>query len=229
MMQSSEAEEVILSLRQLATNSSPNDDPASVHIRAGALFARLKALNRDANTAARAHKQITADARHDMDQTHLRLQNLLYEKRHLEREIEKCRQFAYVSIFRPLFGSSSLTPQISSVYQDIQMYSIEQFIELSPSEAHSQDVLSDEHQLMLNRLGFELVERQRFNEFSSGTIGLTNVHCARLDRKVKELAQEKEDLLKTSKSQAATTENVKMQIETLLKVALAFLSCPENP
>jgi THO complex subunit 5 len=106
MQQSPEAEEVILTLRQLATNSSPNDDPASIHIRAGALFARLKALNRDANAAARAHKQITADARQDMDQTHLRLQNLLYEKRHLEREIEKCRQFAYVSIVRrPLFGS----------------------------------------------------------------------------------------------------------------------------
>ncbi|KAN0126978.1 Fms-interacting domain containing protein [Russula decolorans] len=182
MMQSPDAEEVILALQQLATNSSPNDDPASIHIRAGALFARLKALNRDANAAARAHKQITTDARHDMDQTHLRLQNLLYEKRHLEREIEKCRQFA-------------------SVYQDIQMYSIEQFIELSPTEAHSEDVLSDEHQLTLNRLGFELVERQR------------------LDRKVKELAQEKEEVLKTSKSQAATTDSVKMQIEALLKTA----------
>ncbi len=40
------------------------------------------------------------------------------------------------------------------------MYSIEQFIELSPPEAHSEDALSDEHQLMLNRLGFELVERR---------------------------------------------------------------------
>ncbi|KAI0003077.1 Fms-interacting protein-domain-containing protein [Russula compacta] len=173
---------VIDALRQLATNSSQNDDPTSIHIRAGALFSRLKALNRDANAAARTHKQITTDARHDMDQTHLRLQNLLYEKRHLEREIEKCRQFA-------------------SVYQDIQMYSVEQFIELSPQEAHSEDVLSDEHQLMLNRLGFELVERQR------------------LDRKVKELAQEKEELLKTSKSQSATIENVKVQVETLLKTA----------
>ena len=160
-MQSPEAEEVILALRQLATNSSPNDDPASIHIRAGALFARLKALNRDANAAARAHKQITTDARHDMDQTHLRLQNLLYEKRHLEREIEKCRQFAYVSIITPPFRSPLAHAPSSSVYQDIQMYSIEQFIELSPTEAHSEDVLSDEHQLMLNRLGFELVERQR--------------------------------------------------------------------
>jgi hypothetical protein len=94
MMQSPDG--VIDALRKLATDASPSDDPASVHIRAGALFARLKALNRDANAAARAHKQITADARHEMDQTHLRLQNLLYEKRHLEREIEKCRQFACV-------------------------------------------------------------------------------------------------------------------------------------
>jgi len=81
------------------------------------------------------------------------------------------------------------------------MYPLEQFIELSPLEAHSEEVLSNEHQLMLNRLGFELVERQR------------------LDRKAKELAQEKEELLKTSKSQAVTTESVKVQIETLLKTA----------
>jgi sigma54-dependent transcription regulator len=53
---------------------------------------------------------------------------------------------------------------------------------------------------------------------------LTHAHLrtfSRLDRKAKELAQEKEELLKTSKSQAATTESVKVQIETLLKVALA--------
>jgi hypothetical protein len=50
------------------------------------------------------------------------------------------------------------------------MYSVEQFVELSPSEAHSDDVLADEHQLMLNRLGFELVERQRFKAFSSATV-----------------------------------------------------------
>ena len=60
---------------------------------------------------------------------------------------------------------------VSSVYQDIQMYSVEQFIELSPPEAHTQEALSDEHQLMLNRLGFELVERQRFDsEISIGRL-----------------------------------------------------------
>ena len=72
-------------------------DNAALAIRAAGLFARLKTLNRTAHAASRAHKQATADARHDMDQTHLSLQNLLYEKRHLEREIDNCRQFAYAA------------------------------------------------------------------------------------------------------------------------------------
>ncbi|KAF8268233.1 Fms-interacting protein-domain-containing protein [Lactarius quietus] len=195
MMQSPDP--VIDALRQLANDPSPNDDPPTVQIRAGALFARLKALNREANAAARAHKQVTSDARHDMDQTHLRLQNLLYEKRHLEREMEKCRQFAYVPLLPDLLAASSS----SNVLRTFPMYSVEQFIELSPPEAHTEEALSDEHQLMLNRLGFELVERQR------------------LDRKVKELTQEKEELLKSSKVQSTTMDSVKVQIETLLKTA----------
>lgn len=87
---------VVDNLRDLVTSSYLNHESTAIHIRAGALFARLKALNRSANTATRAHKQATADARHEMDQTYLSLQNFQYEKRHLEREIEKCRQFACV-------------------------------------------------------------------------------------------------------------------------------------
>ena len=48
----------------------------------------------------------------------------------------------------------------------------------------------------------------------------------RLDRKVKELTQEKEELLKSSKTQATTMEGVKVQIETLLKVHLSLYLCP---
>lgn len=91
---------VVDSLRDLASPAYLNHDASLVHVRAGALFARLKALNRAANAATRTHKQATADMRHDMDQTYLSLQNLLYEKRHLEREIEKCRQFASVFFVR---------------------------------------------------------------------------------------------------------------------------------
>ena len=85
--------------QDLVSPAYANADPTTLHIRASALLARLKALNRTANAATRTHKQATADARQDMDQTHLGLQNLLYEKRHLEREIDKCRQFAYALPF----------------------------------------------------------------------------------------------------------------------------------
>jgi THO complex subunit 5 len=85
---------VVENLRDLASSLHLHSSESLVNIRAGALLARLKGLNRAANVATRAHKQATSDVRHDMDQTYLGLQNLLYEKRHLEREIEKCRQFA---------------------------------------------------------------------------------------------------------------------------------------
>jgi THO complex subunit 5 len=89
-------DEVIDTLRELVAPPSLPNDTAAVNIRAMALISTLKSLNRAANNATRLHKDMTAEARHDMDQSHLQLQNLLYEKRHLEREIEKCRQFACV-------------------------------------------------------------------------------------------------------------------------------------
>lgn len=87
-------DDVINKLRDLVMPNYVSQDPPNLRIRATALIARLKSLNRAANAATRAHKDATAAARHEMDQSHLGLQNLLYEKRHLEREIEKCRQFA---------------------------------------------------------------------------------------------------------------------------------------
>ncbi|THV08544.1 hypothetical protein K435DRAFT_847399 [Dendrothele bispora CBS 962.96] len=175
------SEQYIQSLRQLV--DQPANDPDALRIRANALFACLKSVNRAANLATRASKDETAIARQEMDHASLGLQNLLYEKRHLEREIEKCRQFA-------------------SVYQEVPLYSLEEFVQLAPEEARTPEVLSDEHQLMLNRLSFELAERQR------------------LDQRKRELLQAKEDLLKESKSKLNTMENVKAQIETLVKTAL---------
>ncbi|KAG2348925.1 hypothetical protein BDR05DRAFT_980268 [Suillus weaverae] len=175
-------DQAIKHFQELVSSDLTIVDPTSIQIRANALVARLKALNRNANAATRASKQATTEARHDMDQTHLGLQNLLYEKRHLEREIDKCRQFA-------------------SIYQDVPLYSLPEFTTLAPPEARSDDVLQNVHQLMLNRLSFELVERQR------------------LDQKRKELTAQKEELLKHSKLKLATVESVKMQIESLMKAA----------
>lgn len=160
-----------------------SQDPPNLRIRATALIARLKSLNRAANAATRAHKDATAAARHEMDQSHLGLQNLLYEKRHLEREIEKCRQFA-------------------SIYQDILLYTLDEFQQLAPQEAKTEDVMGDEHQLMLNRLSFELAERQR------------------LDQRRRELIQQKEELLKESKAKQSTKDGINAQLDSLYKNAI---------
>jgi hypothetical protein len=61
-----------------------------------AILARLRRFNRDAHARVNEQRQSTMDARNAIDQTHLGLQNLLYERRHLEREIQKCREFQYV-------------------------------------------------------------------------------------------------------------------------------------
>ncbi|KAL4241194.1 THOC5 family protein [Abortiporus biennis] len=175
-------DQVIETLNDLVSSAYLNHDPTTVNIRAGALFARLKALNRAANAATRTHKQATTDARQDMDQTYLGLQNLQYEKRHLEREIEKCLQFA-------------------SNYQDVPLHSLDEFLELAP-ESRSEEIVDDEHALMLSRLNFELAERQR------------------LDRRKKDLLAQKEALLKQSKAVVTTVDNVKAQIDLLTKTAI---------
>ena len=90
------ADTVLVRIRELVEVDPANEDPAVLNVRGYALLARLKALNRQANAATKEHKLATAAARTDVNQIHLGLQNLLYEKRHLEREIEKCRQFACV-------------------------------------------------------------------------------------------------------------------------------------
>lgn len=74
--------------------------------QSGHLFASLKATNRAAAALVRLTKQQTAQARLAMDQAHLHLQNLLYERRHLEREIEKCNRFASVTHFHNFFPGS---------------------------------------------------------------------------------------------------------------------------
>lgn len=92
----SDGDQIIENLRELSGPAYASHDAQSLLIRSSALVSCLKSLNRAANTATRTKKDETTAARHEMDQSHLGLQNLLYEKRHLEREIEKCRQFAYV-------------------------------------------------------------------------------------------------------------------------------------
>jgi THO complex subunit 5 len=102
----------------------------------------------------------------------------------------------------------------------VPLYSLDEFKRRAPEEARTEVVLSDEHQLMLNRLSFELAERQRFAVSVYLMVILTNyVTLLRLDLKKKELVQQKEELLKESKTKVATMDSVKSQIDMLMKVS----------
>lgn len=158
-------------------------DGRNAKLAAGPLIARLKAANRAANEATRIAKQRTQDARQAMDNTHLGLQNLLYEKRHLESEIDKCRQF-------------------ESIYEDVPVHDLNEFKLRAPEEATAPDVLQDEHQLMLNRLSFELAERQR------------------LDERKKALTTRRDSLLKDVKDQQSELDSVAQQFDAVAKLAV---------
>ena len=60
------------------------------------LYARLgelRSLNRNAILQVRETKQMTAEARQEIDRLHLHLQNLYYEERHLRGEIAACESY----------------------------------------------------------------------------------------------------------------------------------------
>ncbi len=54
---------------------------------------QLRGLNRNAIAQVRNTKQLTAEARQEIDRLHLQLQNLYYEERHLRGEIAACDSY----------------------------------------------------------------------------------------------------------------------------------------
>lgn len=57
------------------------------------LLSELKAAARNTLLAVERQRQEVATARDALDAHHLQLQNLLYEKNHLQREIQECQDF----------------------------------------------------------------------------------------------------------------------------------------
>jgi THO complex subunit 5 len=60
----------------------------------------------------------------------------------------------------------------------VPLYSVDEFKRLAPEEARTEQVLSDDHQLMLNRLSFELAERQRLDFPYMLICSEPNIHLA---------------------------------------------------
>jgi THO complex subunit 5 len=80
------------------TNNGPGAPEARADIKKQEklLFtniAQLRGLHRTACFSARETKAATAEARQEVDRLHLDLQNLYYEQRHLQGEIEACESY----------------------------------------------------------------------------------------------------------------------------------------
>lgn len=86
------------------TNASSSNPPSQETILAiskqqkilYSLLAQLRGLNRDAVLRVRETKQLTAEARQEIDRLHLQLQNLYYEQKHLMGEIAACESYEFV-------------------------------------------------------------------------------------------------------------------------------------
>jgi len=48
-----------------------------------------------------------------------------------------------------------------SMHQDVPLYSVDLFAILAPDVSKTKEILNDPHQLIISRLNFELLERQR--------------------------------------------------------------------
>ncbi|GAA5832628.1 hypothetical protein JCM3766R1_004270 [Sporobolomyces carnicolor] len=134
--------------------ASSNFDPRQILARAAPVFAALHHVNRHALVDAKECRTNAQDARLEMDAAHLRLQNLLFERNHLEREIKACEEY-------------------QSEYQNLPMHSVDELRQLATSQDPPQGIEvplpegdSEEqlHKLMLARLAFELAERKRFED-----------------------------------------------------------------
>lgn len=83
-----------LANRLLVTRTEePSADTSIFIIQALPLFAKFKHLHRDASVASLESRAQATEARLDMDRAQLSLQNLMYEKQHFEREIQKCGEY----------------------------------------------------------------------------------------------------------------------------------------
>lgn len=106
-------------------------------------FAELKAAARASFVTAEDAVSGVSAARAAADTHHLRLQNLLYEKNLLEREIKRCEDFATTEMDK------------------VNLVSKAEFQKSAGKELTGVSESSDPHRYHMNRLTFELNERKK--------------------------------------------------------------------
>ena len=109
------------------------------------LFAQLRSTSRKVHEDVRNGKASVTEIRSKVDNASLALQNLRYQKRHLQEEIRNCKSF-------------------QSIYENVSLIHVDEFIQTAPEEERTDEIIANPHKLYLARLRFELSERKRLEE-----------------------------------------------------------------
>ncbi|PWN35529.1 uncharacterized protein FA14DRAFT_43169 [Meira miltonrushii] len=109
------------------------------------LFAQLRATSRRVHEDTRNGKGRVTEIRTRVDNASLALQNLKYQKRHLQEEIRNCKSF-------------------QSIYENVSLIDVDQFMQSAPEAEKTDEITTNAHKLYLARLRFELSERKRLEE-----------------------------------------------------------------
>merc|ERR1711939_749090 len=136
---------------EAGTSVAPDVQFDQLRAEAWKLLASTTSVHRDSALYVQQARELTSAARAKLDTAYLRLQNLLYQKDYLEREIQACES-------------------LETQYQTVPLHSVEEFTALY--EATQTGDESDKrplaelspHEVMLARLQLELQERKRIDE-----------------------------------------------------------------
>ncbi|KAJ1814088.1 hypothetical protein LPJ56_003162 [Coemansia sp. RSA 2599] len=107
------------------------------------MFVRLRLLNRRLHEDKAALSQAVSDMKQKADALALKLENKRREIAYIQKEIES-------------------TEKLETIYQTIEILPLEQFMETAPDE-YKQN-MDNQHELMLNRLRFEIKQREMLME-----------------------------------------------------------------
>ncbi|KAI8873454.1 hypothetical protein GQ42DRAFT_160525 [Ramicandelaber brevisporus] len=186
------------------------------------LFLKLRHLNRDATVRLRRERDNALDARNKMDKLMVTLQNLVYERDHIVMEIQQ-------------------SENLKTIYQNIELddihdiYAAEEAGEKAEakrkrddadtehadndgSKRQRREVPTDEHQILVERLQYELKERKRCETMRSA--------LARKKTILQRLLQEKTASFDELSQRLSSIEELAARVGTELKSAIKKSSTP---
>ncbi|KAF9922692.1 THO complex subunit 5 [Linnemannia zychae] len=152
-------------------------------------LALLKNLNRQIYQQGRNLRNELTEQKLGVGKVDLGYQNIKYQRKYLMNEIARCHD-------------------MDTFYQDVPLVSMEEFREMAPENLNN---TTDEHQLMLNRLQFELEERKRY------------------DAEKRRLLAVKVQLTKANKTRKAQLNKVETQLETFIQSSQALQDLIQEP